>query len=104
MKDIYEKDRLKPNFMKLHPNAFIDSEVLKLVVHEDYKMSLWFKGRDRECLFDFKPLIDKYPFLAPLQDKALFAQAEVRWGEVWWRDDLNIDSVWLYLDAEPIED
>lgn len=103
MKNIYEKDRLKPNFMALHPNVFIDSEVLKVVVRENYIISLWFKGKNIECHFDFKPLIEKYSFFEPLKDKKLFSRAHVRRGDVWWNDDLNIDSVWLYLDSESVE-
>lgn len=100
---VYESKKHLKNFYDVFPTIYNDSEVVKVIPHENYTLSLWFKGNpNEERIFNFKPLIDKYDFYKPLADIDLFMTAYQQFGMVIWNDQLDMSPEWLYLDSDPV--
>lgn len=68
-------------------------KVTEVQANDDYTLLLTFVTGEKK-IFDFKPLLEEYPF-QPLKNKRLFKQAFICCG-IAWNDEIDIDSEYLY--------
>ena len=95
---IYYDEKIKDY---IYSAGIPDWQITDVKTDDEYKLILTFVTGERK-IFDFKPLLNEYPFEA-LKNKALFKKAFVCCG-VAWNDDVDIDPEYLYENSIPLEE
>ena len=75
-------------------------KVTEVQANDDYTLLLTFVTGEKK-IFDFKPLLEEYPF-QPLKNKRLFKKAFICCG-IAWNDEIDIDSEYLYENGVLVE-
>ena len=78
------------------PNWFVD----EVKANNDYTLLLTFVTGEKK-IFDFKPLLNEYPF-EPLKDIDFFKKAYICGRSVVWNDDIDIAPEYLYENGKTI--
>ncbi len=94
--EVYYDEQLKDYIISA---GIPDYKITDVKANDDYTLLLTFVTGEKK-LFDFKPLLDEYPF-EPLKNLGLFKKAFVCCG-VAWNDDIDIDGEYLYEHGTPV--
>lgn len=76
-------------------------EVIKVKVLEDYKLELTFDNNIIK-IKDMKPLLNKGVF-KELSDKKMFNSVKIRFGTIYWENEIDLCPDTLYETSEDIK-